>query len=316
VGPRYLITGGCGFIGVNVIRRLAGAAGHIRVLDNLSLGRAADVEGLGVELQVGDIRDRDAVARAMAGIDVVVHLAAHTRVIDSIENPWENFEINARGTLVCLSEARAAGVSRFVMASTGGAIVGDRQPPVHEDMGARPLAPYGASKLAGEGYCSAYWGSYGLQTVALRFTNVYGPYSYAKASAVAKFMKQVLRGETLTVFGDGTQTRDFLFVGDLCRAVAAACERDVPFGRPYQIASGVETPLLDLIEALRGLAGPDRVRVEFAPARPGEVVRNFGSFADARQHLAYEPATSLHDGLAQTWAWFQGVPPELLQTAG
>jgi UDP-glucose 4-epimerase len=313
---RYLITGGCGFIGVNVIRRLTATAGHIRVIDNLSMGRAADLDGLGVELQVGDIRDGEAVARAMAGMDVVVHLAAHTRVIESIEDPWENFEVNARGTLVCLSAARAAGVGRFVMASTGGAIVGDRQPPVHEDMGARPLAPYGASKLAGEGYCSAYWGSYGLPTVALRFTNVYGPYSYAKASAVAKFMKQILRGEILTVFGDGTQTRDFLFVDDLCRAVVAACERTVPFGRPYQIASGVETPLLALIEMLRTLAGPAGVRVRFAQARPGEVARSFGSFEDARRFLGYEPTMPLRDGLARTWEWFQALPPELLRAVG
>ncbi len=306
---RYLITGGCGFIGSNLVRRLAPLGARIRVLDNLTTGRAEDVEGFGVDLHEGDIRDEAAVARAVEGVDVVVHLAAHTRVLDSIQQPWENFEINARGTLVVLSASVKAGVGRFVLASTGGAILGDRTPPVHEEMAPRPLSPYGASKLAAEGYCSAFWGSYGLRTVALRFSNVYGPYSYAKASAVAKFLKQILRGDTLTIFGDGTQTRDFLFVEDLCDAVVAAAGREIPWGRPYQIASGVETPLLGLVDAIRGVVAPARVDTAFAPAQPGEVYRNYASIDDARRHLGFDPRTALPEGLARTWAWFRQAPP-------
>src|SRR5262249_41838975 len=148
-----------------------------------------------VDLIVGDIRDRNLVARAIEGQQGVIHLAAHTRVMESIDNPPLNFDINATGTLNLLVESRIAGVKKFIFASTGGAILGEQTPPVHENMVARPIAPYGASKLTGEAYCSAFWGAYGVNTVALRFSNVYGPFSYHKASVVAQFFKNILQQE-------------------------------------------------------------------------------------------------------------------------
>jgi len=172
----YLVTGGCGFIGVNLIPRLTKQAARVRLLDNLSLGKREDVDPLGVELQVGDIRDWSAVAKACEGVEVVVHLAAHTRVVESLADPRENFEVNVIGTFNVLEACRKAGVRKFIFASTGGAILGEQEPPVHEGMLPRPISPYGASKLAGEAYCSAYAGAYGLKTVALRFSNVYGPF--------------------------------------------------------------------------------------------------------------------------------------------
>lgn len=235
-----LVTGGCGFIGANLVPALLKRSTQVRVLDNLSTGLREDVESLGVELQLGDIRDEAAVARAMECVEEVVHLAAHTRVVDSIENPLFDFESNARGTLNLLLAARKVGVRKFVMASTRGAILGEKEPPVNEEMVAQPLSPYGASKLAGEGYCSAFHGSYGMGTVALRFSNVYGPFSYHKASVVAAFFKRMLQGESLIIYGDGQQTRDFLYAEDLVEGILTALNRSRG-GEVYHLASGQET---------------------------------------------------------------------------
>jgi UDP-glucose 4-epimerase len=170
-------------------------------------------------------------------------------------------------------------------------------------MPARPLAPYGASKLAGEGYCSAYFGSYGVPTVALRFSNVYGPWSYQKASVVAAFFKCLRAGEPLVVYGDGRQTRDFLYVEDLCAGVVAAVERESS-GQVFQIAAGVETEIGDLAERMLAVTGL-RVPIEHRPARAGEVVRNYARIDRARRVLGYDPATPLDEGLRRTWEWFR-----------
>jgi len=303
---QYLITGGAGFIGVNLVRALTPSARGIRVLDNLSAGRREDLENLPVELMVGDIRHYQAVDAAMEGVKVVVHLAAHTGVVQSVEDPSLDMSINVAGTLNLLQAAVRHGVERFIFASTGGAIVGAATPPVHEAMPPCPLSPYGAGKLAGEGYCSAFWGSYGLKTVALRFSNVYGPYSYHKGSVVAKFFRQILAQEQLTVFGDGKQTRDFVYVEDLCDAILNAVDADVPFGQPIQLGSGQETSINHLLVMLRTAVRPrDFPRVRYAPARSGEVRRNFVSIARAGKYLNFSPRNDLSRNLTQTWEWFQ-----------
>jgi UDP-glucose 4-epimerase len=297
----YLVTGGCGFIGVNVVSRLASQ--RVRVLDDLSLGRREDIEHLGVDLQVGDIRDAETVRRACQGIDVVVHLAAHTRVVESVAQPRLNFEVNALGTLNVLEACREAGVKKVIMASTGGAILGEQTPPVHEGMVARPVSAYGASKLAGEGYASAYWGSYGLNTVALRFSNVYGPYSYHKGSVVAQFFKNLIDGQPLVVYGDGQQTRDFLYVDDLVDAIVLADKADTP-GEVFQIASGRETSLRTLLETMKRVLPDQNFDIRHEPARAGEILRNYASIEKARRLLGYNPQTRLEDGLRTTWQWF------------
>src|ERR1700761_4783444 len=224
----YLVTGGCGFIGVNLIRQLKETGAAVRVLDHLSLGKREDVAPLGVELQVGDIRDTKTVAKACEGIETVVHLAGHTRVLESLSDPALNFEINAAGTFNVLEASRRAGVQKVIFASTGGAILGEQVQPVHEGMLPRPISPYGASKLAGEAYCSAFFGSYGLNTVALRFSNVYGPYSYHKGSVVAAFFRNLRQKEPIVIYGDGEQTRDFVYVGDLVKAILLADSTNTP----------------------------------------------------------------------------------------
>ncbi len=211
------MTGGCGFIGVNLARQLV-AAGYVPVAyDNLSTGRLEDGHAAGyAEIIEADILDADTLAAAARGVYGVVHLAAQTGVVASVEDPRADLEVNVGGTLNALLAARDGGASAFVFASSG-APLGSVDPPGHEGLAPRPLSPYGASKLAGEGLCSAFAGSYGLAANALRFTNVYGPYSYHKGSVVAAFMKRIMDGEPLVVYGDGSQTRDFLYVDDLCR---------------------------------------------------------------------------------------------------
>jgi UDP-glucose 4-epimerase len=305
-GKKYLITGGAGFIGVNLIRALAPLAEEIRVLDNLSAGWREDLAELPVSLFVGDIRDRELVEACTAGVDVVVHLAAHTGVVPSVADPLFDQEVNVQGTLNLLMAAVRHRVERFLFASTGGAIVGGVTPPVHEDMPPRPLSPYGAAKLAGEGYCAAFWGSYGLKTVILRFSNIYGPYSHHKGSVIATFCRRILRGEPLTIYGDGTQTRDFLFVEDLCRALLTAIQAEVPFGEPIQLGSGRETSLRTLLHTLEAVVGKGQLPpVVCAAPRPGEVRRNYVSIAKAKHYLGFEATTPLRQGLQATWDWFR-----------
>ncbi len=301
---RWLVTGGCGFVGVNLLPRLVERGIAVRVLDDLSVGRAEDIAAFGAELLVGDVRDPTTVERALAGVDVVVHLAAHTRVIESIENPALNFDVNVGGTLALLEGVRRrGGLGRFILASTGGAILGDVEPPVHEGMPACPLSPYGAGKLACEGYCSAYFGSFGIPTVALRFSNVYGPWSYQKGSVVAAFFKRILAGQPLVIYGDGRATRDFLYVGDLCAAVLAAAERECG-GEVFHIAAGRETEVGALAHLMLAVSNAD-VAVQHEPARRGEVQRNTARIDNARARLGWMPAMPLEQGLRETWAWFR-----------
>jgi UDP-glucose 4-epimerase len=299
----YLVTGGCGFIGVNLIRRLAVQASSIRVLDNLSLGKREDIAPLDVELQMGDIRDPEAVAKACKGIDVVVHLAGHTRVLESLSRPALNFEINVNGTFNVLEACRNTGAQKMIFASTGGAILGEQEQPVHERMAPRPLSPYGASKLAGEAYCSAFFGSYGLNTVALRFSNVYGPYSYHKGSVVAAFFRNLRQNEPIVIYGDGEQTRDFVYVGDLVEAILLADQTNTP-GEVFQIASGRETSLRTLVETMQTALPELTFRIRYEPARAGEVLRNYANIEKARRLLRFDPKTKLDKGLRSTWDWF------------
>jgi len=300
-----LITGGCGFVGVNLVRALVDVIPDITVVDNLSTGHSEDVADLDIDFVQADIRDKECMRKAVEGKDAVIHLAADTRVMDSIEDPETNFDVNAAGTLNLLKQADAAGVSRFITASTGGAIIGDCEPPVHEDMVPRPLSPYGASKLAAEGYCSAFAGSYNMNTVALRFANVYGPYSYHKGSVIAKFFKNMLHDEPLTVYGDGTQTRDFVYTGDLCRAIQSVLFADLNGHNVFNLGSGKEITILELIEHMKIVTGKQDYPVAFEPPRQGEVYRNYTCIDKAKRTLDYEPSMNLRDGLQNTWAWFQ-----------
>ncbi|MEZ0578839.1 NAD-dependent epimerase/dehydratase family protein [Nocardioides sp. MH1] len=298
-----LITGGAGFIGVHLADHLAQAGDYeVSVLDNESLGHRRHLDLERVRFVEGDLRDRADVRRALAGQDAVVHLAAHTRVIDSILDPADNFENNVIGTFNLLEESRAAGVGRIVAASTGGAIVGDVPPPVHERMAAQPTSPYGASKLMMEGYLSAYAGAYGISTCALRFSNVYGPRSYHKGSVVAHFFKQIIAGEQLVVYGDGSQARDFLYVRDLVEGIRVAVDSDAVGA--YQLGSGKPTTVNELLELIRDATGSD-LDVLYEDFRTGEVRYTWCDIDKARDGLGFDPVTPLDEGIRRTWEWFQ-----------
>ncbi len=296
-----LVTGGCGFIGSNLAPYLIDRGYEVSVFDNLSIGSREALTGLPVEVHTGDILDRQAVDSAMRECDAVVHLAAHSSVVDSIENPMVDAQINVMGTLNVLQAAVAHKVQSFVQASSN-APIGEQPPPSSEDKAARPSAPYGASKLACEGYCSAFHKSYGLKAVALRFANAYGPRSTHKASAVAKFIRLILSGEGLTIFGDGGQTRDFVHVQDICQGIhkALISERG---GELYCLGTGIETSVLRLVDLFREISGLD-FPVAHVPARAGEITRNYTDISKARAELGFEPTVELRDGLRACFNWF------------
>lgn len=332
---RWVITGGCGFLGVNLINRLVREKGHeILVLDNLSVGTRADLASVAPfqegalraladlsgkatshgYLVVGDILDYEQVLDCTRGADVIVHLAANTGVGPSVENPRMDLEANIRGTFNCLEAARFNGVRRFIFASSG-APVGEVEPPIHENVVPRPISPYGASKLAGEAYCSVYARTYGIETVALRFGNVYGPRSHHKGSVVAKFVRRALEGAALEVYGDGGQTRDFIFVDDLVEAIMQAVRSSNVAGEIFQIATARETSISELVASLM-LAFRDHSifvpEVIYSGVRKGDVRRNFSDTSKARLLLNWEPSTSLAEGLAKTIEWFistKHIPP-------
>ena len=302
---RTLVTGGCGFIGANLVPMLLARGTEVRVLDNLAAGGPERLPG-DVEVLEGDVRDADAVGRAATGVDAVIHLAAAGNVADSVADPLANFEVNARGTLNVLRAAEQAGVERFVFASTGGALIGDADPPVDESSVPRPISPYGASKLAGEGYCHAFRGSYGLGTVALRFANVYGPRSEHKKGAVTVFIKRALHGQPLTIYGDGAATRDFIYVDDLCAGIATAAldARDV--GGVVHLASERETSIAELAQVVLDAAGAV-LPIEHLPPRRGEVERNFAIARHAAEVLGFRAAVDLEEGIARTVDWFRAT---------
>jgi UDP-glucose 4-epimerase len=297
-----LVTGGAGFVGSALVRLLVQRGYAARVYDNLSTGSAELLEGTGAELVRGDVRDVDALERAARGSDVIFHLAAGTGVVPSIEDPFGDFDLNAGGTLAALWAARRAGAARFVFSSSN-APLGAGAYPASEENPVAPLSPYGASKATGEAYCSAFHGAYGLEAVAVRFSNAYGPRSAHKSNVIPLFIRRLLAGQDLVVYGDGTQTRDFVFVTDLADGLVRAAEVDDVGGEVFQLASGVETSVNDLVSVLTELSGREpEVRRE-AP-RPGEILRNYSLVEKARQRLGYAPSVSLADGLHRTYDWF------------
>ncbi len=301
---KVLITGGRGFIGVNLVAELSSAV-DIRVLDNLERPSPTGwSEGL-VEFCCSDILNTTTLASAFGEVSKVVHLAAFGSVVESISDPDRNFSVNARGTLNVLSASLTAGVKRLVFASTGGALVGDATPPVDEQSLPKPISPYGASKLCGEAYCHAFAKSYGLETVCLRFGNVYGPHSAHKKGAVTQFIKALISGQPIVIYGDGTASRDYIHVDDLCAGIKAALDVPLKGGEVLHLASGQETTILELASMLRQIAGKPSHPIEFRPGRRGEVGRNAANYSRAREVLGFEPKRRIEDGLAATWEWFE-----------
>lgn len=309
----WLITGGCGFIGRNLIHHLREmpVETDIRILDNLSaveqegsLGRSPGCS-LKTELLVGDVREEQICRQACEGIDVVVHLAASSGIAPSVANPRLNLESNVTGTFNMLEAARQAGVKTFVFASSN-ASLGDVPPPFHEQQAPRPVSPYGAGKLAGEAYCHAYEKTYRLKTVILRFSNVYGPHSGHKDSVVAKFFKVALLGGPIVIFGNGMQTRDFIYVDDLCRALLDSVATDHG-ENVFHIATNRETTINEIASRIQTLVNRERldsVSIRYEPARSGDVQKNYANTSRSRRILGFVPQVDLETGLKRTFEYY------------
>ncbi len=343
-----LITGGCGFIGVNLVNHLLLKGDfNIRVLDNLSIvgtdnikaiasdygKQVVEVNGTGrdrygtdtIELLVGDVRDKDICIEACKEVDAVVHLAAHAGVVPSVEDPYFDFEVNILGTLNLLHASVKNKVDKFIFASSN-APLGDQAPPMDEDKVPAPLSPYGASKLACEGYCSAFYGSYGLKTVALRFSNAYGPFSLHKNSVIAKFLRDSLINREMTIYGDGSQTRDFIHVEDLCSAVYICLTSNNDqstvaspinhtnllnskkptskiWGEVFHLGTGKGTPITELASYIRELFKND-VKIICEAERRGEIKMNYSDISKAQNIFGFEPHIDLKHGVREVYEWF------------
>lgn len=322
----WMITGGCGFIGRRLIQSLINRGqNRIRVVDNLSVGTLAELRAVApveeysstmtplpaptsgtVQFVNADIMEADSMLHACAQVGVVVHLAANTGVGPSVEDPRKDCMTNVIGTFNVLEASRQARVRRFIFASSG-APIGEVTPPIHEELAPHPVSPYGASKLAGEGYCSAYWRSYGLETVALRFGNVYGPGSNKKSSVVAKFIRDAFSTGQLRINGNGSQTRDFIYVDDLVEAIwLSSCVADIG-GETFQIATQRETTVSEIADMLMELFKQQRISLPalvYDSPRTGDVQRNFSDTAKAQRRLGWSATTSVPDGLNRTLHWF------------
>ena len=310
--PRCLVTGGAGFIGSHLVEALVRRGDQVRVLDNLSTGRR---ENLGanaaqVEFIEADLNDAAAVARAVAGCEVVFHEAALASVPRSVESPLDTHAACASGTLSVLDQARRAGVRRVVYAASSSAYGNQPTPRKAETDLPSPLSPYAAAKLTGELYCQAFWHSYGLETVSLRYFNVFGPRQDPNgpyAAVIPLFIRAIQSGQRPTIYGDGGQTRDFTFVENVVQAnLKAAAAPIEAAGRVFNIGNGQAASLLELLKALNEIMG-GRVEPIFAPPRAGDVRDSLADITQARKALGYEPKIDLRTGLRPTVEYYRSA---------
>lgn len=305
---RFLVTGGAGFIGSNIVERLVKEGHKARVLDDFSTGRKKNIAHIleEIELVEGDIRDLETCRRALEGIEFVLHQAALPSVQRSIENPLSTFQVNALGTLNLLIVSKEEEIKRFVYASSSSVYGDNLNLPKREDMATFPLSPYAVSKLAGENLCRAFYKSYGLPTVSLRYFNVFGPKQDPKsqyAAVIPRFISAILKGERPTIYGDGKQTRDFTYVENVVEANLLACFKEGIEGEVFNIAYGASTSVNELLRLLLELTGKDAVPI-YEPPRAGEVRHSLADISKAREKMSYNPKISLREGLRKTIAYF------------
>lgn len=316
-----LVTGGAGFIGCEVVRQLVDQGARVVVVDNLVNGRRENLDFLPnplCRLVVADIRDKETIEKLLAGVDIVFHLAC-LGVRHSIHSPLENHEVNATATLGLLAAARAKGVQRFVYVSSSEVYGTAVRVPIDEEHPTLPRTVYGASKLAGECYARAFYGTYHYATVVVRPFNAFGPRSHHEGDSgevIPKFLLRVLAGKPMVIFGDGTQTRDFTYVSDTAGGILAAGDSESAVGRTINIGSGREISIQDLAGEVARTAGrPDAETVKDNP-RPGDVLRLCADVSEARELLGFKPKEDLRSGLEKLLAWYRGLkksPEELLE---
>ncbi len=307
---RYLVTGGAGFIGSHIAETLVRRGDEVRVLDDLSTGKKENLAGVAgrIEFIEGDIRDLETCRRAVKGVGTVFHEAAFASVAGSVADPILNDAINVRGTLNMLVAAREAGVRSFVLASSSAVYGDDPAMAKVEGREGRPLSPYGVSKLVDEKYAQVFHALHGLSAVALRYFNVFGPRQDPNSeysAVIPLFITRMLKGQRPTIYGDGEQSRDFVFVGDVVRAnLAAAASAPAAAGEAINIASGLGTTVNGLFEALNDVLGMNIEAVHAAP-RPGDILHSKADISKARRLMGYAPERSFLEGLRETVTWYK-----------
>ena len=306
-----LVTGGAGFIGSHIVDRLVREGWRVRVLDDFSSGREQNLAAsrTQIELLKGDLCDEALAARAVAGVDVVFHEAAVPSVPRSVAEPVRTNRVNVSGTLGLLEAARQAGVRRFVFAASSSAYGNTEKLPKAEEMAPTPESPYALQKLAGEEYCRLYTKLYGFEAVSLRYFNVFGPRQNPEseyAAVVPRFITACLAGRAPTIYGDGEQTRDFTFVGDVVEANWLAAHSAKAVGSVMNVAGGKRISLNELLRAIQSIAGTS-LTAKYEPARAGDVKHSLASMARAEALLGFRPQTTLLDGLAVAVESYQGA---------
>ena len=316
---RYLVTGGAGFIGSHIVERLVAQGHAVRVLDDFSTGTVDNLQPVHPRVEVfeGDIRDREVVRRAVHEVEYVIHVAAWRSVPKSMADPCSYTAVNVLGTVNVLEEARAAHVKRLVFASSSSVYGETDHLPFHEDQPMAPISPYALSKLSGEHACQLFARSFGLETVSLRYFNVFGPRQSLEneyAVVVPKFITCLLRRESPPVHGDGMQSRDFTFVENVVEATVKACTAPGVSGAVLNVACGETHTVLELLTELNRLlhcAIPPR----FTPPRSGDVLKTAADITKAKRLLRWQPTVGFSEGLARTVAWFKDQPQAVAAAA-
>lgn len=306
---KALVTGGAGFIGSHLVTTLVDKGCRVTVLDNLSTGHLKNLEGVKSKITFieGDIRDENALVRATEGCQVVFHQAAMVSVTQSVEQPLESVAINDVGTLNVLEAARQNGVGRVVLASSSAIYGDDPQLPKTESMMPNPLSPYAVQKLTNEYYAMIYHRLYGLETVCLRYFNVFGPRqdpSSPYSGVISIFMTRAANKEAPMIYGDGTQTRDFVYVGDVVAANLLAAESDQAEGQIFNVGTGESITITSLWEKISHMANCQAVP-EYADARSGDIVHSLSSIQKANERIGFKPGTDFIEGLRQTFEWYR-----------
>jgi nucleoside-diphosphate-sugar epimerase len=310
--PEVLVTGGAGFIGSSIVRALLARGNAVRVIDNLSSGKRSNLEDVlpRIEWVEGDILDAQTMRRAAEGVSVIYHQAAIPSVPRSMKAPLPSHEANATGTLQVLEAARALGVRRVVYAGSSSAYGDTPVLPKVETMSPLPLSPYAVSKLTGEYYCQMYARSMGVETVVLRYFNVFGPRQdpgSQYAAVIPRFITDALAGREPTVYGDGKQSRDFCFIDNVVQANLLAAQAPAASGQVFNVACGQATELGGVLELLGQLLGRP-VNARHEPARAGDVKHSLADIAAARAILGYQPLVLFAEGLRRTFDWFRTAP--------
>ncbi|MFB3786914.1 MAG: SDR family oxidoreductase [bacterium] len=306
---RFMVTGGAGFIGSHLVEQLLQDGHEVVVIDNFSTGLRENLDLFRDRITLHEIQleDGPAVARAMEGVDYVLHQGALPSVPRSVKNPLETHEANVTGTLNVLLAARDHGVKRLVYAASSSAYGDSHEPDKHEKIPPRPISPYGVSKLAGEYYCLAFYETYGLETVCLRYFNVFGPRQNPHSpytGVMAIFIPLMLQGNQPTIYGDGIQTRDFTYIQNNVMANLRAVTAERAPGEVINIACGHSCSVLGIVEAINRILGTS-IEPRFAPPRPGDILHSRASIDKAREILNYEPAVDLEEGLRRTIEWYR-----------